>query len=105
MATKSVQKGKSSAASGRWHAISVKPGSGACPAATAAKNQRWLSREAPHLPLPGCTRADSCKCVYKHHEDRRDEGRRAEDTGAFPRPRTELADRRGHRDRRAPSDE
>ena len=63
----------------RWHAVSVKPGAGACNAAISGKNRRWLSREAPLLPLPGCTRPDTCQCTYNHHDDRRATSRRAED--------------------------
>jgi hypothetical protein len=105
MATKPGQKGKPTASSKRWHAVSVKSGSGACATAKAAANQRWLSREAPQIPLPGCTRPDTCHCTYKHHEDRRAEGRRAEDTDAFRRPTHVQVDRRSHRDRRGSSDE
>lgn len=105
MATKSGQTGKPSTGSKRWHAISVKSSSGACAAATAAKDQRWLSREAPQLPLPGCTRPDTCRCTYQHHEDRRGEGRRAEDMGAFRPPVQPKTERRSRQDRRAPSDE
>ena len=105
MAIKSGETGKTPTAKKRWHAVSVKPGAGACPAATSAKDQRWLSREAPQLPLPGCTRPDTCHCTYRHHEDRRGEGRRAEDTDAFKRPSHPVVERRSRRDRRAQSDE
>ena len=104
MATKPGQTGKSPA-SKRWHAVSVKPGAGACAAASSGRSQRWLSREAPQLPLPGCTNPDKCYCTYQHHDDRRGEGRRAEDTDAFRRPTQVQVDRRSHQDRRKPSDE
>ena len=105
MATKSGQSGKPSVDSKRWHAISVKPGAGACPAANSVRDQRWLSREAPQLPLPGCTRPDACHCTYRHHDDRRAGGRRAEDTDAFRRPSHTLVERRSRGDRRKQSDE
>jgi len=105
MATKSSAKGKPPAGSKRWHAVSVKPCPGSCPTATSGRDQRWLSREAPQLPLPGCTRPDTCRCTYQHHEDRRAGGRRAEDTDAFRRPSHTLVERRGHHDRRKQSDE
>ncbi len=105
MAIKSGQTGKPTNASKRWHAISVKPGPDACAAADSASDQRWLSREAPQLPLPGCTRPDSCHCTYKHHDDRRAGGRRAEDTDAFRRPSRTLTERRSRGDRRKQSDE
>ena len=105
MATKPGLTSKTPAARKRWHAVSVKPGAGACPAANSGKSQRWLSREAPQLPLPGCTRPDTCRCTYQHHEDRRGEGRRAEDTDAFRRPVQAQVERRSHQDRRKSSDE
>ena len=105
MATKSGETGTTPAAKKRWDAVSVKSHAGACPAATSAKNQRWLSREAPQLPLPGCTRPDTCRCTYQHHEDRRAEGRRAEDTDAFKRPSHTVVERRSRHDRRKQSDE
>ena len=84
----------------RWHAVSVKPAAGACPAALSGKNRRWLSREAPMLPLPGCTRPDTCQCTYQHHDDRRAGGRRAAEVDAFarvPQVATERRKRRGRR--------
>jgi hypothetical protein len=37
--------------------------------------ERFLSREAPLLPLAGCT-AKYCRCRYVHYEDRRQRERR-----------------------------
>jgi hypothetical protein len=42
--------------------------------------QRFLSREAPRLPLRDCDRPD-CSCRYEHHEDRRRGPRRAREMG------------------------
>lgn len=86
----------------RWHAVSVKPGPGACEAADSGTKRRWLSREAPQLPLPGCSWPSQCRCTYKHHEDRRAGGRRAEDLDAFARPVNVSSERRKRRDRRQP---
>ena len=85
----------------RWHAVSVKPTTGACPAAISGKNRRWLSREAPMLPLPGCTRPDTCRCTYQHHDDRRAGGRRAQDVDAFARPPQVTNERRKLKNRRS----
>jgi hypothetical protein len=60
------------------HAVAVVPGEHACPEARALSGQRFLSRKAPALPLPGCGKAQ-CTCRYEHHEDRRKGGRRARD--------------------------
>lgn len=85
----------------RWHAVSVKPAAGACPAALSGKNRRWLSREAPMLPLPGCTRPDTCQCTYQHHDDRRSGGRRASEVDAFSRTPRVVHERRTRKSRRA----
>jgi hypothetical protein len=84
----------------RWHAVSVTPGANACNAAVSGKNRRWLSREAPMLPLPGCTRPDTCQCTYNHHDDRRAGGRRAEDLDAFSQAPRVANERRSKKSRR-----
>jgi hypothetical protein len=84
----------------RWHAVSVKPGPNACNAAVSGKNRRWLSREAPLLPLPGCTRPDTCQCTYNHHDDRRAGTRRAHDLDAFAQSPRVANERRKGRNRR-----
>jgi hypothetical protein len=84
----------------RWHAVSVKPGQGACNAAISGKNRRWLSREAPLLPLPGCTRPDTCTCTYNHHDDRRAGSRRAQDLDVFSRAPRVGNERRSRKSRR-----
>jgi len=56
-----------SAASNRYRAVSC---SGGCSAIKGLEDKRFLERDAPSFPLPGCTAA-RCNCVYVHHEDRR----------------------------------
>jgi hypothetical protein len=44
-----------------------------------AKNgagKRYLLREAPRLPLVGCTTPANCACKFRKHADRRDGDRR-----------------------------
>lgn len=53
-----------------YHAVSIKVTGMACAAAKDLTGQRFLSTEAPRLPLPGCTAAD-CNCRFVHHKDRR----------------------------------
>jgi hypothetical protein len=53
-----------------YHAVSVAPGNHSCPAAKKLQGMRFLSSEAPRLPLPTCG-ADKCTCRYQHHADRR----------------------------------
>lgn len=42
---------------------------------------RYLSAEAPMLPLDGCHSPGSCQCTYKHYQDRRSGIRRDSDMG------------------------
>jgi hypothetical protein len=86
----------------RWHAVSVKPGPRACDAAVSGADRRWLSREAPMLPLPGCSRPDNCRCTYQHHDDRRTGMRRVEDIDAFARSPRVGQERRTRKTRRTP---
>ncbi len=53
-----------------YHSVAIKPCARPCPAALALKGRRFLSAEAPRLPLSDCNE-QSCGCVYQHHEDRR----------------------------------
>jgi len=61
---------------------------------------RFLSAPAPGLPLPDCSKKETCRCLYKHHEDRRAQLRRREElTGLRPNIRV-IEERRVERDRR-----
>jgi hypothetical protein len=64
----------------RFHAVTIATGSRACTAARALRDQRFLSRDAPPLPLKDCDCA-TCGCRYEHYDDRRSMGRRARDLG------------------------
>ncbi len=44
------------------------------------QGQRFLSREAPPLPLKNCPNGN-CECLYQHYDDRRATPRRARDLG------------------------
>ena len=63
-----------------WHAVSIAPGPQACAAARDLVRRRYLSREAPALPLKACDQA-KCACRYNHHDDRRKGPRRASEVG------------------------
>ena len=54
----------------KYHAVSLKFPPDACDAAKAMEGERYLSADAPSIPLPGCDAA-TCKCRYVHHKDRR----------------------------------
>lgn len=64
-----------------WHAVSVIGGPGACPPALALQGKRILSDDAPRLPLSTCAWSWNCRCIYRHHRDRRATPRRASDRG------------------------
>ncbi|MEP5570006.1 MAG: hypothetical protein ABJN62_19355 [Halioglobus sp.] len=54
-------------ANSRYAAVSCR---GHCSAIKGLQGKRFLEREAPALPVMGCT-ASRCDCVYTHHDDRR----------------------------------
>lgn len=58
-----------------FHAVEVRSAGGACDAARAVRGKRFLSTEAPPIPLPSCKRS-ACSCVYVHFDDRRSVQRR-----------------------------
>ena len=43
----------------------------ACDAARSLTNARLLAAEVPLLPLKTCDRPATCKCKYRHFDDRR----------------------------------
>ena len=53
-----------------YQAASIHCYEGACAEAEKIQGIRYLTAEAPVIPLANCT-ADKCHCVYRHHEDRR----------------------------------
>lgn len=82
-----------------WHAVSITGPSSACAAAQACKGKRYLSGEAPRLPLEGCDAA-RCECRYRHFADRRGDPRREDETAAKQQA-GKGNDRRTSRGRRA----
>lgn len=87
--------------SGRFHAVSLRFGTGACDSARRLHGKRFLSPDAPTLPLAHCD-AEHCRCRFVHHRDRRDgEDRRSPFQGGYggsatriERNRRRTADRR-----------
>lgn len=66
---------------GGFHAVSIRYASNACGAAKKLRELRFLSDDAPDLPLADCTKGSMCKCRYRHYEDRRIDFRRDVDFG------------------------
>jgi len=61
----------------RWHAVAVVACEAACKAARALEQKRFLSVDAPRLPLAACD-APVCECTYRHFADRRQDSRRSD---------------------------
>jgi hypothetical protein len=83
-----------------WHAVCVDAKASSCAAAHDLRKKRFLSKEAPSLPLPGCGNALGCPCTYKHHEDRRGKQRRKGEqsfTSTQKIPKIEQRQSRGRR--------
>jgi hypothetical protein len=57
----------------KYRAAEVIAATGACDAARSLMNLRFLTVEVPLLPLKTCDRPASCKCIYRHFDDRRRE--------------------------------
>ncbi|MBT8142988.1 MAG: hypothetical protein HKN88_06000 [Gammaproteobacteria bacterium] len=58
-------------------AVTISHDSHACDAVKKLGNVRFLVRDAPLLPVKGCTRSHDCECQYLHHTDRRKADRRS----------------------------
>jgi hypothetical protein len=82
-----------------YHAVSVRCGLESCKAVRALKDVRFLSADAPSLPLPQCD-ASHCECRYQHHDDRRAIDRRQYDAWGSG-PKYVGAERRGSPGRRS----
>ncbi|KAA3654917.1 MAG: hypothetical protein DWQ11_02590 [Proteobacteria bacterium] len=84
-----------------YHCVTINPGEPACRTAQTLKGIRFLSAEAPLLPLASCD-ASRCRCTFTHYKDRRRGDRRNP-----YRPESHmhvaqgLEDRRGRRGRRS----
>lgn len=58
-----------------YHCVCITYPEHACEAVKRYRTHRFLSNEAPLLPLPRCTAA-TCDCRYAHFPDRREDLRR-----------------------------
>lgn len=80
-----------------WHSVSIIRGRQACAAVVDVNGRKWLSAEAPQLPLKGCDK--QCDCRYRHYADRRSAERR-ETSGLISGPPKQGERRSGQTDRR-----
>jgi len=83
-----------------WHAVSIIECDSCCAAARRSGNIRFLSAEAPRLPLATCSKPDLCACAYKHHVDRRVQPRRRDELVGLRRKGYVAQERRRLRGRR-----
>ncbi len=86
----------------KYHAVTIVQGRTACPASVQLNGRRFLSSEAPPLPLPGCA-TRPCHCRYVHHADRRADDRRFP-FGVRKRGESTVSNERRKGDRRKSSD-
>jgi hypothetical protein len=49
----------------KWHAVTVVLNGSSCAAAALCRNTRFLSKDAPRLPLPACSHRAQCRCVFR----------------------------------------
>lgn len=54
-----------------FHAVAIVCGTNCCTASHAIEGIRYLSAEAPRLPLEECSDVLECACTYRHYLDRR----------------------------------
>lgn len=88
----------------KYHCVEVRSGAGACNAVKQLASIRFLSDQAPMLPLTGCT-AEKCTCAYIHHDDRREDDRRNPYRRGFGEPSASVSsERRVKHDRRKSTD-
>jgi len=59
-----------------FRAVEIAPSIMCCAAATRAAGKPYLMRQAPRLPLYGCTMPTTCACKFRKNADRRDSDRR-----------------------------
>lgn len=98
----SQSEGASNQADLPYRSVSIRPTKDSCASAKSLQGQRFLTREAPQLPLPNCG-AVVCQCRYSRFDDRRADDRRslhAVQRGLGSGPTN--AEHRSGRDRRRP---
>lgn len=82
-----------------WSAVRIVTHGDTCAKVLALRDKRFLARDAPVLPLQGCTLHAACNCIYHHYADRR-AGPRRDGAATARGPVGTPLERRGPRDRR-----
>jgi hypothetical protein len=83
-----------------FQSVSILQGPKACCASKDVAKVRFLTKQAPQLPLASCTMQDQCHCRYVKHADRRTEARRLIDAMGMSALLFESQERRGKPGRR-----
>jgi hypothetical protein len=83
-----------------FQAIAIYRGIQCCELARKFGEHRFLAKDAPALPLKGCSMPERCDCRYLKYKDRRAETRRTVDFGMSARV-FDGRERRGRTGRRA----
>jgi hypothetical protein len=73
---KSVAKPTGRSSAGDFRAVEIARSIMCCSAAVQVTGRSYLLREAPRLPLMGCTMPTNCSCKFRKSADRRDSDRR-----------------------------
>jgi hypothetical protein len=84
-----------------FRAVEIRSKDSACVAARNCRGRRYLTKEAPRLPLADCDRVDRCECRYAHLPDRRHKSRRRTDLGVPTPPRPGEIEKRQRSGRRS----
>jgi hypothetical protein len=63
-------------AGGDFRAVEIAPSLMCCTAVIQVRGKSYLLRQAPRLPLTGCSMPTACSCKFLKHGDRRDSDRR-----------------------------
>jgi hypothetical protein len=65
---------------GDFRTVEIAPSLMCCTAVMQVRERSYLLRQAPRLPLAGCSMPTTCSCKFLKHEDRRDSDRRLFET-------------------------
>jgi hypothetical protein len=85
----------------QYQALAVSFGHDACDAVRELRDKRFLWKETPRLPVPGCDRT-ICKCRFEVYSDRRSGRDTRDNFAAYGDFRSDMSDarRRGGAERR-----
>lgn len=80
-----------------FQAVSIYCGVLSCASVQRLRDQRFLAKDVPQLPLTSCSQPKQCECRYLKHKDRRTESRRFADLAIRRDFAQERRRRRGRR--------